>query len=318
MLHFWTANRRTFQPPFTVGFQPIQTLGLSLLIVRKKHFALLLALPFLMAYSSGSQALAGEVVFSDDFESGVLAERWEGINSTRPEGLGFETRAEYVHSGKRSLRLTAHENGGNASVAQVTRWFMPGYDRLYFRWYAMFAVDFDQGNLMHWTFIGGSRTDNKWSAFGTAGLRPGGADFFTTMLEPWRNWGEYPPPGALHFYTNYPDMTQAPDGNYWGNHFDPQKPFLPDRGRWYCFEVMVKLNTPGSRDGEQAFWIDGEKILHADSIRWRDSEVLKLNAFWFGVYIHKAVRDNTCWYDDLIISTDYIGPENGERQGDGK
>ena len=42
-----------------------------------------------------------------------------------------------------------------------------------------------------------------------------------------------------------------------------------ERGRWYCFEVMVKLNEPGEHDGEQ---------------------------------------DNTCWFDDVVISTEYIGP----------
>ena len=55
------------------------------------------------------------------------------------------------------------------------------------------------------------------------------------------------------------------------------------------------------------------KILHARNIRWRDSELLmKLNFLWFSVYIHQAIRDNTCWYDDLVISTEYVGPLNGE------
>jgi len=30
------------------------------------------------------------------------------------------------------------------------------------------------------------------------------------------------------------------------------------------------------------------------------------------VYIHQAVQDNTCWYDDLVISIEYVGPLAGE------
>ena len=73
---------------------------------------------------------------------------------------------------------------------------------------------------------------------------------------------------------------------------------------------MVKLNDVGKTNGEMAFWVDGEQKLHVRDFHWRDSEVLKLNYFWFSVYIHQAVQDNTCWYDDLVISTEYAGPKN--------
>jgi len=282
-----------------------------MITLKKKNPGLLLAVPFMLLtliFANGKC----EVIFSDDFESGSLSDLWESISSTRPGDAALESRSEHVYSGKRSLRLTAAENGGNSSSAQATRWFMPGYDQLYYRWYAKFDEDFDQGNYMHWSMIGGNNVNNKYSAFGKAGIRPNGYDFFTTMLEPARSSGKYPPPGVMGFTTSYPDMEAAPGGAFWGNSFQPRVPFVIERGRWYCFEAMVKLNTPGLLDGEQAFWIDGIKILHARKIRWRDSELLKLNFFWFCVYIHQANRDNTCWYDDLVISTEYVGPLDGE------
>jgi len=32
-----------------------------------------------------------------------------------------------------------------SSCSQLIRWFIPGCDKLFFRWYAMFAEDFEPG-----------------------------------------------------------------------------------------------------------------------------------------------------------------------------
>jgi hypothetical protein len=94
--------------------------------------------------------------------------------------------------------------------------------------------------------------------------------------------------------------------------FAPEEPFVVERGRWYCFEVMVKLNAPGQHDGEQAFWVDGKKIYHQTGIRWRETADLKLNSMMLDVYVHQSRRDNTCWFDDVKIATEYIGPLEGK------
>ena len=44
----------------------------------------------------------------------------------------------------------------------------------------------------------------------------------------------------------------------------------------------------------------------------QNSGILKLVFFWFSVYIHQAVQENICWYSDLVISTEYVGPLAGE------
>lgn len=279
------------------------------------------ALLLIALCSSLSPFLAGSYcaeIFSDDFEAGELADRWDQVTIRDSAAGGIETDPEFVHSGQRSLRLTAVANGGQAAVAQVVRWFLPGHDQLYFRWYAMFAEDFDQGNFMHWTMIGGSRIDDKYSGMGQAGIRPNGADFFTAMFEPARDRGKYPPPGALQFSVSYPEMKISADGKYWTNSIGPEQPLVLERGRWYCLEAMVKLNRIGRTDGELACWVDGEKLLHVRDFHWRDSDALRLNYFWFSVYIHQAVRNNTCWYDDLVISTAYVGPRQVQPPGGGR
>jgi len=278
------------------------------------HMAVFFFLFLLLSTAVQSYA---EIIFSDNFEQFVDPQKWQSITAdpSPRSSVSTDNRPENVHSGLVALKLTAGARHDSTASAQVTTWFMPGYDKLYYRYYAKFASDFDQGNLMHWTFIGGNNIYSEISAMGKAGIKPSGQDFFTTGFEPWRDWGRYPPPGALNFYTNYPDMTAAPGGFYWGNQFQPMVPFVVERGRWYCYEFMVKLNKPGEHDGEQAFWIDGVKIFHQRNIRWRDSEILKLNFFWFSVYIHESRQDNTCWYDDLVISTDYVGPLEGIKPG---
>ena len=258
----------------------------------------------------------GEIIFSEDFESGNLGERWEKL-SEDPARADFEYRPRHVHSGNSSFRITSFANKESERIMHgyaykesdswIRTWFLPGYDRVYVRWYAKFAEDFDQGRSMHWCGLRGCRTDKPRTGFGRAGERPDGTDRFTTSIEPVRSSAEQPP-GEICFYTYWPDMKVSSDGRYWGNRLKPDKPFVVRRGRWYCFELMVKLNEPGEKNGEQALWIDGKKLFHQHGIRWRDSDILKLNLFKFGLYIHYCEHDCTYWLDDMMISTEYVGP----------
>ena len=74
-------------------------------------------------------------------------------------------------------------------------------------------------------------------------------------------------------------------------------------------EQMIKANTPGKADGELAAWIDGKLYIHYTGFRWRTTDRVKLKRFNIGVYIHQCTQDNTVWYDDVALSTGYIGPK---------
>jgi len=266
--------------------------------------------------------LGAEVIFREDFESGKLGQQWERLSDDL-QRADIESRAANVRSGKYSFRLTSFAVAGEEKVMHgyaykesdswIQTWFLPGYDRVYCRWYAKFAEDFDQGRQMHWCGLRGCRSDNPRSGFGRAGERPDGFDRFTTSVEPAFTDGNEPP-GQMCFYTYWPDMKQSGDGFYWGTRFYADPSFFIQRGRWYCFEVMVRLNQPGEPDGEQALWVDGKQIIHNTGIRWRDTDLLKLNLFKFGLYIHYCTHDCTYWVDDLTISTDYVGPDQEQRK----
>ena len=148
---------------------------------------------------------------------------------------------------------------------------------------------------------------DRWQ-LGRSGQKPDGTDFFSTGLEPWRNWGRNPAPGAMGLYSYFVDMKPDPSAPYYGNPFRPDSPpVLIQRGRWYCMEMMVKANTPNQADGEQAFWVDGQLKGHYTGIRWRTTDKLKINCLWVLLYIHKNKQVNRVWFDDIVVAKDYIG-----------
>ena len=74
---------------------------------------------------------------------------------------------------------------------------------------------------------------------------------------------------------------------------------------------MLRHNTPGKRDGEQAFWIDGELRGHWKGIGWRTSKTLWANAFTLEAYVTDRwtkQRVNKVCFDNVVIATEYIGP----------
>jgi hypothetical protein len=256
----------------------------------------------LAAKYPGDAGLARDpaVILADGFESGkaVWSNR-EGKSATLTEDKA------HVHRGHYAVEMTA-QPGKGASATGLVKWFDPGYDQVFARWYVMFAEDYDQGDLHH--AAGNLVGMNDHWLLGVAGRKPDGTDMFSTGLESWRDWKRNPPPGEMFMYTYYPEMTRDPDGNFWGNSFKPKEKVLLKRGRWYCLEMMVQVNHPDRADGEQAFWVDGKLIGHFTAISWRTTDTLKVNGFWLLLYIHDNPKSNTLWYDDAVVARSYIGP----------
>jgi len=239
----------------------------------------------------------GKIIFQDDFETKASLEKYFEIRGLKEGRAVLETTATAARSGNGSIRFTAAGNNGESSGAGATGWLgAEGFDRVHLRYYIRYAPDYDQGNLNH---TGGSLAavsgSDRWQAMGMAGIRPRGN-----------------PPGYLFLYTYWMDMKKDPDGHYWGNMLAPAESarVVPERGRWYCLEHMILANTPGKSDGELAAWIDGKLYLHFTGIRWRSDARVRIKRFDLGVYIHQAAKDNTVWFDDVAISTGYLGPKD--------
>jgi len=263
----------------------------------------------------------GDVFFKDGFEDARSLKLYFEIRGRDDGRAVIESSSERAHTGTGCMRFTAPANDGRPSGAGASAWFGPrGREKVHFRRYVRFAGDYDQGNLHH---VGGGLAavagTGRWDGMGKAGVRPRGDDRFTASFEPWRGWGRYEPPGYMFVYAYWMDMERDRDGNWWGNMLGPEEDgrIVPPRGRWTCLEHMVKANTPGRADGELAAWIDGRLYLHYEGIRWRSSEAVRLKRFDVGIYVHHARRANTVWYDDVALSTGYVGPL-GEADGRGK
>jgi len=144
-------------------------------------------------------------------------------------------------------------------------------------------------------------------------LLPSGEERFSTALEPVGNWGRWPAPGKWNFYSYWHEMKPSPDGKYWGNQFIPESQDNIPKDRWICAEFMLKHNTPGQADGEQAYWIDGVLMGHWQGINWRTSESLQANALTLESYVTDRWTTNPInivYFDNLVIARSYIGPAN--------
>jgi hypothetical protein len=263
----------------------------------------------------------GVVFFTDGFEDGDFDDWFDAYGP--PVVIEDASRA---HSGDNVLKCLARYRDKNSSTSSIKYWFHPGYDRVHFRWYTRFDEKFDQGWGMHYCSLYAVRGDNRYNEMGKAGEKPKGDDRFGSGFEPWSDWQKLTPPGRMQFYTYWqemkPDMYDdngdgVPDVHYWGNSFYPQTPLVPERGKWYCMEIMIKANEAGRDNGEMAAWIDGRLYQHLKGFNWRTTDALELKRISLGIYIHNNPKDNIAWFDDVALSTGYIGPvEPGTTSGD--
>lgn len=267
--------------------------------------------PGLAATHPGDSGIGNhpDVIFADDFETDAPGEKWDDIRDEGGKVLSFADPGSSAPLGKRCLKVESRlerDTGGG-----FTKWFEPA-DPVFIRFYTRFAVDCDY--VHHFVTLRANKGlsgKDKWSGFGGAGTKPAGDERFSTAIEPWGDWGRSPPPGRWNFYSYWPDMTKSGDGKYWGNSFAvPDAPPIP-RGKWICVEFMLRHNTPGEADGEQAFWIDGKPRGHWKGIAWRKSPTLMANALTLETYITDRWTKNpvnVVEFDNLVIARKYIGP----------
>src|SRR5436190_20611963 len=283
----------------------------------------------------------GAVLFAENFESGSLediARRWSEASNKDGKVFALRTDAPPNSDGRRCLQMTATlgENTGGHLYKRLPR----GVDKVLARFYVKFASDADY--LHHFVHLGGYNPPTDYPQ-GGAGERPNGDDRVTVGIEPFGDYGKYPAPGAWGFYTYWQEMNISADGKYWGNGLHPETPALAPKNRWQCVEVMMKLNSAQEKaDGELALWLDGKPVMHIrqgtprgpwtgmgftaharggepfEGFRFRKSNNLNINFFWLLFYVtENAGRQNNVaksnpvnrvWFDDIVVSTRYVGP----------
>ncbi|NQT82533.1 DUF5011 domain-containing protein, partial [bacterium] len=253
------------------------------------------------------------VFFFEDFEDGdVNFPNWgntDNFNEIATGDLAIVEASLPGSSGRKVLHLGATRGLG----AGLVKHFAP-VDTLYCRWYVRFAPGFDQGNLLQFVALA---ADSTGEFYRVGDVNPNGYDYFRSSLNLTTDWGRVPPPGKAILYTYYLGMKPTlydDDGDgfkdvHWpGNVFSSNPSPLIEGDRWYCMEMMIRANTPGLDDGEQAFWVDGQLAGYWAGLPWRLTEALKLNCLWLHIAVPEVSAANQVRIDNVALSTQYIGP----------
>ncbi len=248
------------------------------------------------------------VIFSEHFETEQYVQNWDEARNRDGKVLSL-VRAEDDARFGQCLKVTAQL--GKNTGGGLTKWFESA-DKLFIRFYTRFAHDSDY--IHHFVTLRANKGltgGDRWSGFGGAGLKPKGDERFSTALEPWGNWGRWEAPGQWNFYSYWHEMKASGDDKYWGNAFRPDSQPNIKKGEWICAEFMLKHNTPGQADGEQAFWINGDLRGHWVGFNWRTSTNLLANALTLESYVTDRWtknQTNIVYFDSLVVATAYIGP----------
>jgi hypothetical protein len=267
------------------------------------------------------------VLFHDGFESvssaSELQQKWNG-GVYQMSQLRIATESANIHGGQKALEMTVPQQSAELSNS-VARMLSQEQDVLFMRYYSRFDPGWDQVGSSH---NGGCLSAHYFiNGQATPGVPANGTNKYLATFEDGRFESAVPTPGPLNIYIYWPEQAD----NY-GDHFFPSGTVLPfsstrsgaatfgpdfvsrpdvtpDLGRWYCYEFMVKANTPGLRDGRIACWVDGRLIADFPNLRLRDVSTLKMDRAELMLHIHSnTTRVNKKWYDDVVVAKSYIGP----------
>lgn len=268
------------------------------------------------------------VIFTDDFESYTTPDqakiRWGNGNGT--QRMRIATEANHVYSGRKAIEFALPISTAEISCS-LWKVLSPEQDTLFVRMYQKFDAGFNVRGSNH----NGIRLSAKYPE--VAGRKPpaNGTGFFLFLLQNNIKAGETPP-GLTNLYVYwpkqrsqwgdhwYPDGTVVPYSSSIGNKgewlayparypdFKPYPMFIPQRDRWYCYELMVKANTPGKNDGEVKYWIDGKVAGDFPDLNMRSISTLKLDRAHIMLHAVHSERVNKKWYDNVVIAKQYIGP----------
>ncbi len=107
--------------------------------------------------------------------------------------------------------------------------------------------------------------------------------------------------GEVYLY--HPDKP----GQYGEDLYFKNRQFEFQAGRWYTLRQYVKMNSPGSYDGELTVWVDGELVLTKTSLRFRHSSDVGVDHMNFSTFFGGGDNswapssDQHVYFDDFHI-----------------
>ena len=231
----------------------------------------------------------GDTLFSDGFESGVLA--WDDNYSSSSKQI----LAAAARSGTRGLRVTYSPTTDAGTLSK----FVARGDRLHVR----FAVRFPS----NWTGATGLLTlraapeSNPWAAFGVVGSCPSGSTWATTGVT------TTAPNLDLRFNTAYVGMPVAGSrcassaGTSGTSTATYPAPLSVSKGAWHVVEIEAQLNTVGQKDGWQRMWLDDVLTGEWTGLTFRTSSAVQWNALSLELPSNGVTQTQSLDIDDILV-----------------
>ncbi len=267
------------------------------------------------------------VVLHDDFEDKSkpedLRQTWDA-DVHHAQHIRIAEEPANVHAGRKAVEFKVPKQDKELANA-IAKHVKDEREVLFLRYYTKYEKGFEQLGSSH---NGGGISGHYFKdGRATAGQPADGTNKFLIDFECWRNDPKTPMPGHLNIYCYWPEQATGfgdhffPSGKVlpnssarsgaatFGKQFAPRTDLVPELDRWYCHEIMLKVNTVGKRDGRIGCWVDGKLVADFTGLRFRDVETLKIDRCKIGLHIGKpTIRENKKWYDDVVAATSYIGP----------
>jgi len=183
-----------------------------------------------------------------------------------------------------------------------------GYEELYIRWMVKYQENWDWGSgsayqKLFRAYSNVSYEDhwnNGWALSSTVDPASGKSGYIID------DFGG----GLMNYYPSYkhedgtPTQSDQDYGCSWNNNFDD--------GQWHTIEIQIKMNDIGQKNAGNNIYVDGilcggytpeDKVIRTTDI--------KFNTIIFADNYYNVVNnytEQTYYVDDLVISTEYIGP----------
>lgn len=257
------------------------------------------------------------VLLQDRFETGTFSTLWNRTPIKSPVNADWsrgtvQSGATHAHSGSWGMRNVIPQSTSSEDGGCLWRDFYVNslaYDTLHVRWYQKLDAGYDDSGANHLgCWIIGCTLGSPGGAAGIcppggAGTKPSGTDKFACVMQPASEAGL----NRWNFYTYHMDQS----GGFGQNILSPAGLHPPQRGVWQCLELMLTVNTPGTANGIIRGWVNGNQVFNRTNMRFRSTTALRINRAALIVYMHQPdVRENTIWWDDIVIATEYIGTGN--------
>lgn len=236
-------------------------------------------------------AAVGDTLFSDGFESGVLA--WDDNYKAAAKTIV----AEAARTGTRGLRVSYAPGADGGALSK----FITRGDRVYLRAAVRFPSTWTGDTRL--LLLRAAPATSPWSSFGIGGQCPSGQNWaVTNAVTSGSNLD-------LRFYSYFVGMTPQADGTCLGRQGVAGEvslatytaPLAVSKGVWHEVELEAQLNAVGQANGWQKVWLDGVLKGEWNGLTFRTSSLVQWNAVTLELSTGTITQAQSLDIDDVLV-----------------